>query len=261
MHDLAVYMKKGILFLFSTGFTSFIVLLLVNSWTYFLLGSLTLTLTVLLYWIYLFLLVLVFVRQQFFLHWKILIMLLSQFPSTFCHTQNRMLHCIVYDWLCADWDCFHDILEMLLGRKSLNSVFMLLIENFVSGLKLEFMNIPHCNYQVKLHFSLQFSAAGSTAIVHRNHIFYLHQQNKSSESKVKFRQASDYGKRVLEAANLAYVTKTKDSIMSQNLGSWGFWQIANTVLIKDKSAIPPLFSDPELLSSVHLIKQNCLLKS
>ena len=199
MHDLAVYMKKGILFLFSTGFTSFIVLLLfgllitfnaissnideviwihllmslsleiltsnwltysggtdnlVNSWTYFLLGSLTLTPTVLLYWIYLFLLVLVFVRQQFFLHWKILIMLLSQFPSTFCHTQNRMLHCIVYDWPCADWDCFHDILEMLLGRKSLNSVFMLLLENFVSGLKLEFMNIPHCNYQVKLHFSL-----------------------------------------------------------------------------------------------------------
>ena len=198
MHDLAVYMKKGILFLFSTGFTSFIVLLLfgllitfnaissnvdeviwihllmslsleistsnwltysggtdnlVNSWTYFLLGSLTMTLTVLLYWIYLFLLVLVFVRQQFFLHQKILIML-SQFPSTFCHTQNRMLHCIVYDCPCADWDGFHDILEMLLGRKSLNSVFLLLLENFVSWLKLEFMNIPHCNYQVKPHFSL-----------------------------------------------------------------------------------------------------------
>ena len=191
-------MKKGILFLFSTGFTSFIVLLLfgllitfnaissnideviwihllmslsleilksnwltysggtdnlVNSWTYFLLGSLTMTLTVLLYWIYLFLLVLVFVWQHFFLHRKILIML-SQFPSTFCHTQNRMLHCIVYDCPCADWDGFHDILEMLLGRKSLNSVFLLLLENFVSWLKLEFMNIPHCNYQVKPHFSL-----------------------------------------------------------------------------------------------------------
>ena len=198
MHDLAVYMKKGILFLFSTGFTSFIVLLLfgllitfnaissnideviwihllmslsldilksnwltysggtdnlVNSWTYFLLGSLTMTLTVLLYWIYLFLLVLVFVWQHFFLHRKILIML-SQFPSTFCHTQNRMLHCIVYDCPCADWDGFHDILEMLLGRKSINSVFLLLLENFVSWLKLEFMNIPHCNYQVKPHFSL-----------------------------------------------------------------------------------------------------------
>ena len=191
-------MKKGILFLFSTGFTSFIVLLLfgllitfnaissnideviwihllmslsleiltsnwltysggtdnlVNSWTYFLLGSLTMTLTVLLYWIYLFLLVLVFVWQHFFLHQKILIML-SQFPSTFCHTQNRMLHCIAYDCPCADWDGFHDILEMLLGRKSLNSVFLLLLENFVSWLKLEFMNIPHCNYQVKPHFSL-----------------------------------------------------------------------------------------------------------
>ena len=77
----------------------------------------------------------------------------------------------------------------------------------------------------------------------------MHQQNKSSESKVKFRQASNHCKRVLEAAKLAYATKTKESITSQKLGSWDFWQIANSVLNKDKSAIPPLFNGPEVLSS------------
>ena len=49
-----------------------------------------------------------------------------------------------------------------------------------------------------------------------------YQQNKSSESKVKFRQASNCSKWVLEAAKLAYATKTKESIPSQKLGSWEF---------------------------------------
>ena len=54
---------------------------------------------------------------------------------------------------------------------------------------------------------------------------------------------------VLEAAKLAYANKTKESITSQKLGSRDFWQIANSVLNKGKSAIPPLFNDPEVLPS------------
>ena len=77
----------------------------------------------------------------------------------------------------------------------------------------------------------------------------MYQQNKSSESKVKFRQASNRCKRVLEAAKLAYANKTKESITSQNLASWDFCRIANSVLNKGKSAIPPLFNGPEVLSS------------
>ena len=65
-----------------------------------------------------------------------------------------------------------------------------------------------------------------------------HQQNKSSESKIKFRQASNCCKRVLEAAKHAYANKTKESIISQKVGSWDFWRIANSVLSKGKSAIP-----------------------
>ena len=109
--------------------------------------------------------------------------------------------------------------------------------------------IPHCQYQVKPHSSPWFSAACAAAIVHINHFFRLYQQNKSFESEVKFRQASNRCKRVLEAAKLTYATKTKESITSQKLGSQDFWPIANSVLNKCKSAIPPLFNGPEVLSS------------
>ena len=108
--------------------------------------------------------------------------------------------------------------------------------------------IPHCKCQVKPHSSPWFSAACSAAIVHRNHFFCLYQQKKSSESKVKFKQASNRCKRVLKAAKLAYANKTKESIISRKLGSLDFWGIANSVL-KGQSAIPPLFNGTEVLFS------------
>ena len=86
-------------------------------------------------------------------------------------------------------------------------------------------------------------------LVHRNHFFHLYQHNKSSESKAKFRPASNHCKKVLEAAKLAYATKTKESTTSQKLGSRDFWQTANSVFNKGKSVIPPLFNGPEVLST------------
>ena len=109
--------------------------------------------------------------------------------------------------------------------------------------------IPHRKYQVKPHSSPWFSAACAAAVVHRNCFFRLHQREKSSDSKVKFRQASNCCESVLEAAKLAYANKTKESITSQKLGSRDFWRIANSVLNKGKSAVPPLFNGPEVLSS------------
>ena len=109
--------------------------------------------------------------------------------------------------------------------------------------------IPHRKYEIKRHLSPWFSAACAAAIVHRNHFFRWHQRNKSSESKVKFRQAINRCKNVLEAAKLAYATKTKGSITYQKLDSRDFWRIANSFLNKSKSAIPPLFNGPEVLSS------------
>ena len=83
--------------------------------------------------------------------------------------------------------------------------------------------IPHKKYQVKPHSSLRLSTACPAVIIHRNHFFRLYQKDKSSDSKVKFRQASNRCKRVLEAAKLAYANKTKESITSQKLGSRDFW--------------------------------------
>ena len=48
---------------------------------------------------------------------------------------------------------------------------------------------------------------------------------------------------------LAYANKTKESITSQKLGCRDCWRIANSVLNKAKSAIPPLFNGLEVLSS------------
>ena len=41
----------------------------------------------------------------------------------------------------------------------------------------------------------------------------------------------------------------QESMTSQKLGSRDFWRIANSVLNKGKSAIPPLSIDPEVLST------------
>ena len=41
----------------------------------------------------------------------------------------------------------------------------------------------------------------------------------------------------------------QESITSQKLGTRVFWQIANSLLNKGKSAIPPIFNGPEVLAS------------
>ena len=109
--------------------------------------------------------------------------------------------------------------------------------------------IPHRKYQVKPHSSLWFSAVCTAAIAHRNYFIHLNQKDKSSASKVKSRQAGNHCKRVLKVAKLAYANKTKEPITSPKLGSHDFWEVANSVLNKGISAIPPLFNDPEVLSS------------
>ena len=68
--------------------------------------------------------------------------------------------------------------------------------------------IPHQKYQVKPHSSAWFSAACAAAIVHRNN-FRLYQKDKSFASEVKFIQASNRYKKVLEAAKLSYANTVK----------------------------------------------------
>ena len=159
-------------------------------------------------------------------------------------------HRIAYYYSRADWDglCDHlrdvpweDIFK--LGASAAAREFCEWVQVGID------VYIPHRKYQVKPHSPPWFSASCAGAIVHRNHFFRLYQKDKSSDFKVKFRQASNRCKRVLEVAKLAYGNKTKESITSQKLDSRDFWRIANSVLNKGKSTIPPLFNDPEVLSS------------
>ena len=75
----------------------------------------------------------------------------------------------------------------------------------------------------------------------------MHQKDKSSDSKIKFRQASNHCKKVLEAVKPAYANQTKESITSHS--SQDFLKIPNSVLKKDIYAIHLLFNIPEVLSS------------
>ena len=75
----------------------------------------------------------------------------------------------------------------------------------------------------------------------------MYQQNKSSEFKVKFRQASNQYKRILKAAKLLL---KQEFITSQKLGSWDFWPIFNSVLNKGKYTTLLLLNGLEVLSSL-----------
>ena len=130
--------------------------------------------------------------------------------------QDIPFHRVAYDYSRADWDGLRDHLRDVpwedifkLGAFGAASEFCEWVQVGID------VYIPHRKYQVKPHSSPWFSAACAAAIVHRNHFFRLYQQNKSCESKVKFRQASNHCKRVLEAAKLAYATKTRVHHFSQ----------------------------------------------
>ena len=113
------------------------------------------------------------------------------------------------------WEMFPGNMSLKLSASAAASKFCAWVQVGID------VYIPHRKYQVKSHSSPWFSAACAATIVHRNHFFRLYQQNKSSESKVKFRQAINCYKRVVEAAKLANANKTKESIASQKLSFRG----------------------------------------
>ena len=135
------------------------------------------------------------------------------FPSN--SKRDAPFHHIAYDYSRADWDSLCDHLRDVPWEDIFKLSASAAASNFCEWVQIGTdVYIPHRKYEVKPHSSPWFSAACAAAIVHRSHFFGLYQQNKSSESKVKFRQASNRCKRVLEAAKLAYANKTKESITS-----------------------------------------------
>ena len=165
--------------------------------------------------------------------------------------RDSLFHCIAYDYPCADWDGLRNHLTDVPWDDIFKFRGSVAASEFWEWVQVGTdLYISHHKYQVKPHSSPWLSPACAAVIVHRNYFFRLYQQNKSSESNVKLRKASNCWKRVLEAGKLAYASKAKELITSQKLGFRDFWPIANSVLNNSKFAIPPLFNDPEVLSCV-----------
>ena len=107
---------------------------------------------------------------------------------------------------------FMIISEMLCGRISLNSMLLLLLVNFVSGFRLELMyiflivsirsSLTHLHSFQQLVLLLQFIEI----------FFCLYQQIKSSEFKLKFRQASNCSKGFVKMPNLQMLIKKRPSL-------------------------------------------------
>ena len=90
--------------------------------------------------------------------------------------------------------------------------------------------------------------------------FCLYQQNKSSESKVKFRQASNHCKMVLEAAKLPYATKPKCPLLPRNLALKNFGKLL--IVFSAKINLVCLhYVMVQRYCLLYLTKQNCFLKS
>ena len=160
-------------------------------WLTFLRGSLTVTLTVLLFWFYLFLLKLVFVLQWLSLHFEnvgdhVGVSVSIDFPTN--SKRDVLFHHIAYDCSHADWDGLWDHLRDIPWEDIFKLIASVAASEFCEWVQVGIdVYIAHHKYQVKPHSS----------------------PHKSSESKGKFRQASNCCKRVLEAAKLVYATKTK----------------------------------------------------
>ena len=117
--------------------------------------------------------------------------------------QDTPFRRVTYDYSRADWDGLRDHLRDVpwedifkLSASAAASEFCEWVQVGIDGY------IPHRKYQVKPHSSPWFSAACAAAIVHRNHFFHLHQQNKSSESKVSSDRLVIVAKGFLKLPNL-----------------------------------------------------------
>ena len=123
-----------------------------------------------------------------------------------------LFHRVASNYSHADWDSLCDYFRDVSWQDifKLGASAAAAASEFCEWVQLGIdVYIPHHKYQVKPHSSPLFSAVCAAAIVHRNHFCRLYQQNKSSESKGKFRKVSNRCKRVLEAAKLACANKTR----------------------------------------------------
>ena len=150
---------------------------------------------------------------------------------------------------------------MFHGRISLSSVLFLLFVSFCDWFQVGInVYIPHRKYQVKPHSSLWFSAACVASIVHRNHCFRLYQLDTSSDSKVKLRQASNRCQGFLKLPNLHMLIKQISPLLPRNLALMIYGKLLMVFSAK-VNLLDLFYSTAQRCCLLHLMKQNCLLKT
>ena len=162
--------------------------------------------------------------------------------------QDALFHGIPYDYSCADWDGLRDHLRDVPWEDIFKIGVSAAASEFCEWVQVGiYVYITHRNYQVKPHSSPWFLAACAAALVHRSDFFCLYQQSKSSESKVKW-------------PNLHLLLKQKSPSIPRNLalGSFGKLLIAFSMEV---NLLYLLYSTVWRCCLLHLIKQNCLLKT
>ena len=102
--------------------------------------------------------------------------------------QNTLFYPVAYDYSRPNWDGLCDHLRDVPWEDIFKLSASIAANEYCEWVQVGIdVYILHRKYQAKPHSSPWFSAACAAAIIHRNHFFCLYQQNKSSESKVKFR--------------------------------------------------------------------------
>ena len=151
------------------------------------------------------------------------------------------------------------ISEMFHEWISLNLVFLLLLVNFVSGFRLELMHIALIGNIRSSPIHLHSFQLLCCCLVHRNHLFRLCQREKPSDSKVKFRQASNHCKRFLKLPNLHLLIKQKSPLLPRSLALVTSGELL-IVFSTKVDLLYLLYSTVGRFCLLHLIKQNCMLK-
>ena len=101
-------------------------------------------------------------------------------------------------------------------RISLNSVLLLLLVNFVSGFRLELMYI---SLIIIIRSSLMHVHGFQLLVLLLQFIEVIFFICTNRINLLKFSQASNHCKRILQAAKFAYANETKEFIISEELGS------------------------------------------
>ena len=162
--------------------------------------------------------------------------------------QDAPFHRIAYDCSRADWDGLRDHLRDILWDDILKLSASAAASEFCEWFGMECMYITVI-VSIRSNLAHLHGFQLLVLLPWFVEITFFVNTNRINLLNLKFKQANNRCKRVFEAAKLTYATKTNQSINSQQLGSRDFWRIANSVLNKVKSAIPPLFNSPEVLSS------------